>query len=192
MANKNFDYLNSITDISEELFEKLKSISEFKVIPEGTQLVKFNEVPTKVNMLVSGLVRCYLTTEEGKEYNKSFYLPISFVASLTALMNNKPSLFVFETLADSEFFEIDYNKLMALCSENSQINTLYTKVLEILYSKYERRLVELISLNAKDRYLALRDQIPNVDITIPQYHIASYLGITAVQLSRIRRKMDIH
>ncbi|WP_242087193.1 Crp/Fnr family transcriptional regulator [Aestuariivivens sediminis] len=192
MANKNFDYLNSITDISEELFEKLKSISEFKFIPEGTQLVKFNEVPTKVNMLVSGLVRCYLTTEEGKEYNKSFYLPISFVASLTALMNNKPSLFVFETLADSEFFEIDYNKLMALCSENSQINTLYTKVLEILYSKYERRLVELISLNAKDRYLALRDQIPNVDIIIPQYHIASYLGITAVQLSRIRRKMDIH
>ncbi|WP_242119159.1 Crp/Fnr family transcriptional regulator [Aestuariivivens sediminicola] len=192
MKNRNFQYLNSIADISEDVFDLLKHISELKFMTEGTQLVKFNEVPTKVYMLVSGLVRCYLTTEEGREYNKSFYLPLSFVASLTALMNKKPSKFVFECLSDCELFEIDYCRLMELCKQSSQVNRLYTKVLEMLYTKYERRLVELISLNATDRYLALRAQIPELDIIIPQYHIASYLGITAVQLSRIRKKMDGH
>ncbi|WP_242204577.1 Crp/Fnr family transcriptional regulator [Aestuariivivens insulae] len=190
MTDKSLDFLNSITDISKDTFEILKGISEFKKIPEGTQLVKLNEVPSKIYMLVSGLIRCYLTTEAGKEFNKSFYLPISFVASLTALMRKNPSLFVFETLTDCKLYEIDYDKFMALCSKNIQMNALYTKVLEVVYTKYEKRLVELISLDAKGRYLALRKQIPNVDKIIPQYHIASFLGITAVQLSRIRKKID--
>ena len=141
-------------------------------------------------MLVSGLVRCYLITESGKEFNKSFYLPIGFVGSLTALIKRKPSLFVFEALSDCKLYEVDYYKLIELCKNNEQVNMLYSKVLEVVYVMYERRLIELISLDAKGRYLALRKQIPKVDELIPQYHIASYLGITPVQLSRIRKKLD--
>lgn len=188
--HRNLNFLNSITDISEDTFERLKGISEFKEIPAQTQIVKQNEIPTKVYMLVSGNIRCYLCTESGKEFNKTFYLPISFVGSLTALMKKKPSHFVFETLTDCKLYEIDYNKLMRECNSNSKLNDLYTKILEALYIKYEKRLVELISLDASERYIALRNQIPHVDKLIPQYHIASYLGITAVQLSRIRKKID--
>ena len=79
---------------------------------------------------------------------------------------------------------------MTLCNKSLELNSLYAKVLEAVYTKYEKRLVELISLDAKSRYLALRRQIPDVDSIIPQYHIASFLGITAVQLSRIRKKID--
>ena len=188
--NRNFSFLNSIADISEDSFERLKAFSVFKRIPAGTQIIKQNEIPTKIYMLVSGNIRCYLSTESGKEFNKSFYLPISFVGSLTALMKKKPSLFVFETLTDCKLYEIDYYKLMSECKSNPKLNDLYTRILEALYVKYEKRLVELISLDASERYLALRKQIPNVDSIIPQYHIASYLGITAVQLSRIRKKID--
>jgi CRP-like cAMP-binding protein len=190
--NRNFSFLNSITDISEETFENIKAISEFKRVDAGVQIVKHGENTSKVYMLVSGIVRCYLNTEDGKEFNKSFYLPVGFVASLTALLKKKPSMFVFETLTDCKLYEIDFYKLMNLCEDNVNLKNLYNKVLESLYIKYEKRLVELISLDAKQRYLELRKQIPNVDELIPQYHIASYLGITAVQLSRIRKKMETH
>lgn len=79
---------------------------------------------------------------------------------------------------------------MGLCETNSKLKALYTKVLEYLYIKYEKRLVESISLNATERYLELQKQIPDVNTLISQYHIASYLGITPVQLSRIRKKLD--
>ena len=141
-------------------------------------------------LLTSGVIRCYLSTESGKEFNKSFYLPISVVASLTALMNKTASIFTFEALTDCEVYEVDFSKVMQLCDKDPLINKLYTRVLEEVYVKYERRLVELISLDAKDRYLELRRQVENVDKLIPQYHIASYLGITPVQLSRIRKKID--
>ena len=100
IKNKQADFINSFNDISEETTAELLKISEFKKISSGTELVKLNEVPSKIYMLVSGLVRCYLITESGKEFNKSFYLPIGFVGSLTALIKRKPSLFVFEALSD--------------------------------------------------------------------------------------------
>ena len=187
--NRNFDFLNSIENISEETFAELVKITEFKRIPAGTQIIKSEEIPSKIYLLLSGVVRCYLTTESGKEYNKSFYLPSSFLASLTALIKKKPSLFVFEALSDCKVYEIDYSKLMVLCKHNVSLKNLHIKVLEKVYFYYEKRLLDLISLDATDRYLELKNQIPNIDEIISQYHIASYLGISPVQLSRIRKKL---
>lgn len=187
--NINFDYLNSISNISEETFEELKSISEFKRIPAGTQIIKLEEVPSKIYMLVSGVIRCFISTESGKEFNKSFYLPTSFVGALTALREKKPSLFTFETLTDCKVYEVDYYELMELCKDNLVLKDMQNSILGVLFAQYEKRLVELISMDATKRYLELRKQNPNIDELISQYHIASYLGITAVQLSRIRKKI---
>ncbi|MCF7560051.1 Crp/Fnr family transcriptional regulator [Sabulilitoribacter multivorans] len=183
------NFLNSFSSISERNIEELLKITELKSVKGGTQIVKLNEVPSKVYMLVSGVIRCFLSTESGKEFNKSFYLPFSFVGPVTALIQKKPSLFVFEALTDCEIYEVDYYKLMDLCKKDESLNMLYAKVLETVYMTYEKRLVELISLDAKNRYIELKRQIPDVEYLIPQYHIASYLGITAVQLSRIRKKI---
>lgn len=187
--HRNYIFLNTIGDLSPETFEEIKKISTFKRVSEGVQLVKQNEVPNKIYMLVSGIVRCYLCTENGKEYNKSFYLPVTFFGSLTALITKSPSNFVFESLSNCKIYEIDFDELMGLCIENNNLNRFYNTMLEKFYVIYEKRLVELISMDAKERYLALKQQIPNVEDLIPQYHIASYLGISAVQLSRIRKKL---
>ena len=56
--------------------------------------------------------------------------------------------------------------------------------------EYERRSLELMSLNATERYLNLRKRIPNIDELIPQFQIASFLNITPVQLSRVRKKLN--
>ncbi|MBD0833572.1 Crp/Fnr family transcriptional regulator [Aestuariibaculum sediminum] len=184
------EILNAITDISDETFKALINVSELKTVKSGTQLVKLNETPNKVYLLLNGLVRCYLCTEAGKEFNKSFYLSNSFFGSLTALMKNEPSQFVFEALSDCEIREIDFIKVMKLAETNLSVSKLYNKILQRFYMLYEKRLVDLISLEAKDRYEELQKQIPNVDKLIPQYHIASYLGITPVQLSRIRKKNE--
>ena len=188
--NQNLAFLNSFTNINEETFGELLKIATLKTVKAGTQIVKLGEVTNEAYLLVDGVFRCYLITEDGKEFNKSFYLPNSFFAPFTALLTRKPSLFVFEALTDCTIYEIEFCKLRQLCEENLVISNLYARVLEAIYTKYESRLVELITLDAKARYLELKKQIPDVDNLIPQYHIASYLGITPVQLSRIRKKID--
>ncbi|MCF8274741.1 MAG: Crp/Fnr family transcriptional regulator [Flavobacteriaceae bacterium] len=189
--NPNFAYINSFINVSEESFVKLQKISAFKNLEANKPIAKAGDITSKIYMLVSGLMRVYLSTENGKEFNKNFFMPISFVGSFTALIQNEPSKLTYETLTECKVFEIDFNKLINLCKQDIAISNLYNKIVEHIFIKYEERQIELISLDAKHRYLALRERIPDIDTLIPQYHIASYLSVTPVQLSRIRKKLNI-
>ncbi|MEP5338659.1 MAG: Crp/Fnr family transcriptional regulator [Algibacter sp.] len=187
--SQNLTFLNSFSNISEDSFKLLQEASTFKKLKAGTQITRLGEKPTSLYMLVSGIVRVYLLSEQGKEYNKNFFLPPSFTGSLTALIKNAPSELIYEALTDCKVYEVNYSKFIKLSKTNMQVSQLYISVLESAFIKYEIRQLELISLNATERYLKLRKDVPNIDEIIPQYQIASYLSITNVQLSRIRKKL---
>lgn len=186
----NVVFINSFLDVSEETFKKLASISTFRKIEKGVQIDRSGDVPSKIYMLTSGIIRAYLSSETGKEFNKNFFMPFSFVGSLTALIKNKPSKLTYETLTNCKVYELSFEEVTKLCSEDIRISNLYNKVLERVFIKYEERQLEFISMDATERYLKLRKRISDIDDLIPQYHIASYLSITPVQLSRIRKKID--
>lgn len=78
---------------------------------------------------------------------------------------------------------------MQLVENDLSISKLYIKALETVFMEYEKRQLEFISMDATQRYLALKSEIPDIEKLIPQYQIASYLSITPVQLSRIRKKI---
>jgi len=185
----NDKFSSSFGNLPEEAFIKLKSISEFKKFEPNTQLDELGKVPSKLYLVLSGIMRCYIISESGKEFNKRFFFPMNFAGSLTALIRNSPSEIVYETITECSVYEIDYKKLKAMCKTDDVISNLYTTILEKVFITYEKRQLELISLNASQRYQKLKKDIPNIDKLIPQYHIASYLSITPVQLSRIRKKL---
>lgn len=189
--NKNLAYLNTFINVSEETFEKLQEITTFKFVEANTPIAKTGEVANKVYLLVSGLMRVYLNSESGKECNKNFFMPLSFVGSLTSIIKKEPAKLTYETLTDCKLYEIDFNEIKTLCKQDISICNLYSKILEQIFMSYEERQLELISMDAKQRYLNLRKRLPNIDKMIPQYHIASYLSITPVQLSRIRKSLNI-
>lgn len=187
--NPNLVFLNSFLDVSEETFFKLEKIAVYKKLKAGELIARPDEVPSKIYMLISGMMRAYLSSENGKEFNKNFFMPFSFVGSLTALIQNQPSKLSYETLTDCSVYEVNFSDVAELCKNDINISNLYNRVLEHVYIKYEERQLEFISMDAKARYMSLRKKIPDIDDLIPQYQIASYLSITPVQLSRIRRRI---
>ena len=188
--NRNLAFLNSFVNVSEDTFSKLQKISTFKEIEATTIITNEGEIPEKVYMLVQGIMHAYINSESGKQYNKKIFSPNSFVGALTAMIKNKPSKLTYQALTKCKVFEVDFNKFMNLCKTDVNISNLYIKILERIFMQYERRSIELISLDATQRYIKLRQRIPNIDDLIPQFQIASFLGITPVQLSRIRKKMN--
>ena len=82
--NPNLVFLNSFLDIA--VFKKLET---------GKVIGKTDEVPTKIYMLISGVMRAYLSSETGKEYNKNFFMPFSFVGAFTGLIKKQPSKLVY-------------------------------------------------------------------------------------------------
>ena len=188
--NPYFKFLNEIGTIDEAAFKELSNLSKFRRIPSKTKLSHEGKIPSKVYLLVSGVLRAYITLESGKQHNKRLYSPPSFAGALTSMIKSEPSLIVLEALTDGEVFEIDYIGLKKLCEKDINISNLYAKVLEYTFIAYEDRNLDLMILSGTKRYLKLRRQIPEIDELIPQYQIASYLNITPVQLSRIRKSLQ--
>lgn len=189
--NKNHIFLNSFINVPESTFDKLQKISVFKEIEAHTAITRAGEIPTKVYLLTTGLIRAYLSLECGKERNKNIFSPYSFAGALTALIKDKPSELTYETLNHCKGYEINFEALRILCKTDLIVSNLYNNILESIFIAYENRQLDLISLDATQRYLKLKKQIPDIDDLIPQFQIASYLNITPVQLSRIRKKIKL-
>ncbi|WP_435413806.1 Crp/Fnr family transcriptional regulator, partial [Psychroserpens mesophilus] len=139
--------------------------------------------------LTSGLMRSVRISERGKEYTKNLYSPISFVGPLSSILTKKPSLLTYEALTDCIVYEADYEDFFKLTQSHIEISNLYNRILEYLFIVYESKQLESISFNATERYQLLKSRIPDIDKQIAQHQIASYLNITPVQLSRIRKEL---
>jgi len=187
MGNPNFDFLKSKFHVSKETFLILKNLASIRKLKTGEDIVKQGGKSNKIAFLTSGLMRAYCTLESGKEITKNIFKPIGFVGGFSSIVKNEPSLLCYEALVDSIVYEVNFEEFIKTSKTNIQISNLYNRILEYIFIGYETKQLESMSLNATERYIVLKKQIPNIDNLIPQYQIASYLNISPVQLSRIRK-----
>ena len=190
MSDLNFDFLRSKFNVSKETYEILKKLSSFKRLKKGEILVEQGAKSNHIFFLGSGLIRAYQVLESGREITKNLYPNFSFVGPFSSILKNETSLLTHEALTDSILYEINFTEFIEHTKSNIELSKLYNRVLEQIFILYEKKYLNHISLNATERYRILKKQIPNIDNLIPQYQIASYLNITAVQLSRIRKDMS--
>lgn len=185
-----YEFLNQISPLTEESWVELNSFCIPKEVRKKTIVSAAGTLPENIYFLSSGAARAYLTTDNGTEYNKALFTDSMFFGSFAALIKNNTSQITYETISNCKILEINYQKFMHLVETRTDMNILYRSVLENIFLKLETRDIEMVTLNATERYLKLKQRIPNIDKLIPQYHIASNIGITAIQLSRIRKGLQ--
>ncbi len=184
-----FTYLNTRTPISKTTWSEFKKILKLTEYKSGSHLCKIGEQPKKVCFLVSGYARGYILSHKEKEFNREIFGPSELISSLSALMLGESSKLGIQFLADSTVYCANYDAYMKLTKKNDELLKLYVNALEANFIKLEQRTIQLSTMNATERYVALRDRIPNIDNHISQYQIASHLGITPIQLSRVRKEL---
>lgn len=184
-----FDFIKNIIPISEDSWSSIEKICNIIEAPKKAVLTKAGELPQSIYFLSSGTARGYITTENGTEYNKALFTKQMFFGALAALVKQNITQVNYQTLTKSKLIEIDYQKFLLLVESNPEINKLYIKILESIFLRLETRDIEMVTLNATERYLKLRERIPTIDKQFSQYNIASNIGITPIQLSRIRKKL---
>jgi len=182
--------LESYAPISDDTWRKFIGISEFRTLKKHALIYRAGAVPQSYAYIYRGLVRCFVCDKNGHEYNKNFFDEGTFPGAMTALLRSKPSAFTFEAIEDIEFIEIDfaaYRKLM-LEEDDLKLFQIYYLEKNWLMAK-DAREVEIVQEDAMTRYLRFIDEHSSIVERLPQYHIASHLGITPTQLSRIRKKL---
>ena len=172
-----------IDDSTAQAFVDLFTYSSLK---KGDNFISEGETGHKVAFIKEGLLRSYYISPKGDEYNKHFFLAGVFVAPLTSLVLKTPSPLYIGALENTSLLIADYNDVEKLYKEKPLLNRLGRILVEFAWIGKERRETQLIMTDARERYKTFIDEYPGLEQRIPQYHIASYLGITPVQLSRIR------
>lgn len=182
-------FMNSISPLSKGSFDAYMGVCVRKKIDAGTILTPIGAVPDKIYFIESGVARSYSVSGKGVEYIRSLVSTNNILTSTEALIKKLPSTLACQCLTDCVLLEVDYASLLELLTKNPEVSIWYIKTLELHYAHIQKINDELLTLNATDRYLKLQKRIPNIDNMINQYHIAANLGITPIQLSRIRKKL---
>lgn len=159
-----------------------------RTLSKGAYFAIENRVETNLGFLLKGVVRAFYRNNDGIEYNKTFFTGHEFFGAYASLVSRKPNKIILQSLTECDIMVASYNKIEALFSEYRKIETLARLIAEQFFIEKEKREIELVLLQADERYKLFKQEYPGIENSIPQYHIASYLGITPTQLSRIRAK----
>lgn len=183
--------MNEYSPISDSTWRRLKIGSAFRCVPKHHILYPCSEILHSFSFAFSGLFRVYISDEKGNEYNKNFFEEDSFPGSMSALLTASPSKFSIQSLEPSCIIEIDFKIYRSLLIELDDLKLFHIHYLEKnwLLAK-DAREVELVQENATQRYQRFLKEYPRLNSRISQFHIASHLGITPTQLSRIRKKIE--
>ena len=152
-------------------------------------LVRSGEHSDTLYLLDSGLVRLFYTSADGKERNKAFYRAGQVTGAVSAALTDSPAPFSIQCLEPTAVISFRFADLLQATAHNTQLARLYRDMLAEAFIRNEQREAVLLTGNAQQRYQWLLQQEPDLPQRVAQLHIASYLGVDAVSLSRIKRKL---
>lgn len=180
------DILQKIVDFDKESLDSF--VNEFTEVKleKGDFFAKKNEYSKKIAFVKSGVLRAYYCNDKGKEYNKTFFMKNHFLGAYSSLITGKKNLIDIDCLTDCTLLVCEYKKITILYDLYPKIERLARILAEQFFVQKEKREIELVTLEAKERYLIFKQEYPQLEQLISQYHIASYLGVSPTQLSRIR------
>ena len=161
------------------------SIKE-SLLKKNDYFVRQGTRPKQVGIIVSGILRVFCITESGEEKTLAFRTQGQLVAAFTPFLENKESWYSIEALTDCCLLHYPFKDFYRLMETHTCWRELYLNYIVRLYTEKEDRERSFLMEDAKTRYLQFRQKHPEIEKEIHQFHIASFLGISPVSLSRIR------
>ncbi|HEY1194137.1 Crp/Fnr family transcriptional regulator [Flavobacterium sp.] len=182
--------INSYHPLSADTANALLGICFTRVFKKNEIILQAGDVARYYYFVKSGLLGYYSTDEDGNDIYKLFFEENSFCASTSSIIEGTPSIFSIASLEDSEVILYPADKFRKLIIECHDLALFHIAYLEKNWVvKKEPLEITLKSETAKQRYLTLLEN-PKLLQRLKQHQIASYLGVTPTQLSRIRKELN--
>ncbi|MBC7485375.1 MAG: Crp/Fnr family transcriptional regulator [Cytophagaceae bacterium] len=181
-------YIDKLILLPEKDWCALSELFYEKQVKKGEHLSCAGSAADQWALLTKGVARSYYNSKNGIEYNSSFFVGGELVGDFSSLVSHRPSVVSIQALTDCELLSADFASIVQLYDRYPMIERLFKILAEQLYLIKEKREIEIMMMDASERYGLFLQESPDIEQLVPQYHIAAYLGITPTQLSRIRSK----
>jgi len=187
---KIYEAICEVSYIPKEVWYDLpKDFFSLKTLEAGEFFIKEDKPATHFAFVIEGVLKEYYLTKKGDEYVKAFNLKGDFTGSYFDLMSGLPSTCSIRAIKDTKLAIGSFKEFHRLYDTNIHWQKLGRVIAENLFIKKAKREYELLTLSAEERYLKLIEEWPDVEAELTQILIASYLGITPISLSRLKRMM---
>lgn len=184
------DYLKGFEFLTKEDIDLFSSITEVRIFAQGEKLVQEGAVHIQVHFVLMGLIRAYQIKENGAERTLWIGDAGSHIADPVSLFAGKPSGIIMEVIEEAVIARFDLQKMEKL--EQARPNILWfrcrsqQRMIQELYS----RIHFLNMLTPQERFLSLKAHHPDYFSRIQQKHLASYLGVSEVHMSRLKKQVS--
>ena len=140
------------------------------------------------NYVVQGAFRAYVVDDKGQDHTIAFAIDDWWITDYNSYILQKPATMFVVALEDSIILQIEYEKEQTLKRTHHQFETFFRIRAERTAASMQQRIISNLTLTAEERYNSFIEKYPSIVQKVPQYALASYLGMTTEFLSRIRNK----
>lgn len=158
-------------------------------VKKGQFLVHEGAVSRCTNFVNEGSVRTYFIDMNGQEHIVQFAIEGWWISDLNSFIMQVPATFNVQAIEDSTILELSFEGLDMLYEKVPKMERYFRVITQRAFVSFQQRIVQNISMTAEDRYLAFQHKYPKIELRIPQKLVASYLGISAEFLSKIKKRL---
>jgi CRP-like cAMP-binding protein len=188
MFNDFYNCISKIVSFTEKEKQVIENAFTFRQVPKKFKLAEEGKIAKELYFINKGLVRLYYT-KDGEEITGYIFKEFLFASSYESFLRQLPSIQTLETLEDCELLAIDYKSLEQLYEALPKMHIVARKVAEQRFINAQMILSSFILDSPKERYQKFEKEHGDLLLRIPHHIIASYLGISAVSMSRIRKRL---
>jgi CRP-like cAMP-binding protein len=181
-----FDYIREYVELTAAEESILQSKIKVKRYVKGQFVVQNGDVCKYENFVLSGCLKTFYIDDKGQEHIVMFAIENWWTADLGSFITQTPADLNVQCVENSELVQLHYNDLEQLYMAIPKLERFFRIIIQKAFVAAQQRIVRNFSLPAADRYIQFRQQYPKIEQRVPQYMIASYLGITKEFLSKIR------
>jgi len=175
---------------SEEELTVFNSLLEYKKVPKKTIMLHEGEMCNFEAFVIKGCIRKYFIDANGFEVILQFGIENAWVSDISfSIYEDKPSQVFIETMEDCEFFMFSPETKEAVFEKAPRFERAFRILMQRNLSVTQHRLFNTIAKTAMEKYVAFLELYPTIPQRVAQHYIASYLGISAEFLSKVRAKM---
>ena len=183
------NYIEKYIQLSEEEVSILRSKIVSRKYLKGQYIVQQGDICKSVNFIISGCTKTFYMDLEGQEHIVMFSIEDWWTSDLGSFITQTPADFNVQCIESTQLIQFTYDNLEELYKEIPKFERLFRKIVERAFAASQKRIIRNFSLTAKERYQIFKKTKPKIDQRVPQYMIASYLGVTKEFLSKIKSQI---
>lgn len=175
----------NVTEVELTDFLSLVNTKNFK---RQEMLSLPNNIPDDIFFINKGLIRVLITDNEGIDHTIHFALENQFIADYSNFIQQKPGMYSLQALEDTEVVVLPRKAIEWGYKNLTEGQKMGRLVAEYYFIYQDDRIKNTYVRTPKQRYDSIAEVFPNIHNRVPQHMIASYLGITPIHLSRLKKE----